>query len=97
MSDPKTCPFEGVLEVDFNSEPFLTRFRTLINSVGGEAAALEIKDKHVLMLIPSNQNLFEAPTIFKPALQIDDIQDFIKEVALILELVDILNHVLEGR
>ena len=33
MSNPKTCPFEGVLEVDFNSEPFLTRFKDIYTQI----------------------------------------------------------------
>ena len=27
MSDRRTCPVDGVMEVDFNSEPFLTDFK----------------------------------------------------------------------
>ena len=29
MSEPKTHPVEGVMEVDFNSEPFLSDFKEI--------------------------------------------------------------------
>jgi hypothetical protein len=44
----------------------------------------------LLLMIPSDKNRFEVGSIYQPATFVDDINDILKEMAVIFQIIDIL-------
>ncbi|TDJ22863.1 MAG: cytochrome P450 [Gammaproteobacteria bacterium] len=68
MSEPKTCPFDGVLEVDFNSEPFLTQFKdvyTQIHASGCPYAHSTAGDHYAVASHPEIMSILKQYDIWK--------------------------------
>lgn len=67
---------------------FMERFKTLHTAFGSNNAKCAFFDDKVMFAISTNKNLFEIGDIFHPLTDMKHINDFMKEISAIYEIID---------
>lgn len=67
---------------------FMERFKTLHTAFGSNKAKCAFFDDKVMFAISTNKNLFEIGDLFHPLTDMKHINDFMKEISAIYEIID---------
>ena len=67
---------------------FMERFKTLHTAFGSNKAKCSFFDDKVMFAISTNKNLFEIGDLFHPLTDMKHINDFMKEISAIYEIID---------
>ncbi len=67
---------------------FMERFKTLHTAFGSNKAKCAFFDDKVMFAISTNKNLFEIGDLFHPLTNMKHINDFMKEISAIYEIID---------
>lgn len=67
---------------------FMERFKTLHTAFGSNKAKCAFFDNKVMFAVSTNKNLFEIGDIFHPLTDMKHINDFMKEISAIYEIID---------
>jgi Protein of unknown function (DUF3137) len=67
---------------------FMERLLALSRLFSGQGLQAAFHEKHLLLLLNAQENMFEASSIFQPATFTDDIQTILEEMKQIFSLID---------
>ena len=67
---------------------FMERFKTLHTAFGSNKAKCAFFDDKVMFAVSTNKNLFEIGDLFHPLTDMKHINDFMKEISAIYEIID---------